>query len=118
MSEEGSFSEERWVRIMADYCADGVWHRDGCADDADELPVSKELVARIRAWQAQYDYEAPTGDERSGDWDVEGFAQEGLAIARAVKAELPHFTVIYFDEHRIRLSPPPGPRSAFEYEIT
>jgi hypothetical protein len=52
MDEEAStFSEERWVLIMADYAADGVWHQDGDAGDADELlPISKELVAQIRGW--------------------------------------------------------------------
>ena len=117
MTHEDSFGVERWVRIMADYSADGVWHRDGCSGDADGLPVGKDLVARIRTWQSWYDASAPTSADDASDWDSAAFAAEGLAIARAVKAELPDFTVIYFDEHRARFADPKGSRSAFEYEI-
>lgn len=117
MSEDGTFSEEQWVRIMPDYSADGVWHRDGCAGDADELPVGKDLVARIRVWQSWYESSISRDYDAAPDWDSVAFAKEGLAIAQAVKAALPHFTVIYFDEHKARSADPSTPFSAFEYEI-
>jgi hypothetical protein len=89
-----------WVRIMADALADGVWDRDGCGDRADALPVPADLVARIRAWQAWYDRDG-WGDDAGrplARFDLDAFAAEGLAIAQAVKAALPDWTVIYFDE--------------------
>ena len=39
-------------------------------------------------------------EDRSIDWDV--FDAEGWSIAREVKATLPDWTVIYFDEVRLR----------------
>jgi hypothetical protein len=52
MPEGLPFAEERRVRIMAEFGADGVRHRDGCADCADERPVGAALVARIHRRQA------------------------------------------------------------------
>ena len=49
------FADERWVRIMCDYAADGVWHKDGAGDCADALPIPADLVARIRRWQDCYE---------------------------------------------------------------
>ncbi|MDO9709847.1 hypothetical protein [Paracraurococcus lichenis] len=112
-----SLAEARWVRIMVDYCADGVWHPDGCAGHAEELPVDAGLIARIRRWQEWYDTESKDylpPEERTGQFDLAAFAAEGLAIARAVKAALPDWTVIYFDEAACRLD---APRESFEYEI-
>jgi hypothetical protein len=111
--EDLPFTEERWVRIMADYSADGVWHRDGCGDSADELPVGADLIARIRRWQAWYEQDDPRDPDAR--FDVEAFAAEGRAIAQAVKAALPDWTVVYFDEAACRRG---GPRETFEYEIT
>lgn len=88
---------DRWVRVICHYSADGVWNSRGEACDADDLPISAGLIARLRAWQALYD--ARTDDESAGAaFDVEPFAAEGLAIARAIKAELPDWTVVYWDE--------------------
>jgi hypothetical protein len=52
-----------------------VWHRDGDAGDADELPVSKDLVARIRAWQGWFEHFDLGSEESYRQWDLEGFAK-------------------------------------------
>lgn len=55
---------------------------------------------------------------RESDWT--NFSAEGLAIARAVKTELPGWTVFYFDEARACVVPLDGKRrlpSTVEYEI-
>jgi hypothetical protein len=112
MADYPTFAEERWVRIMCDYSADGVWHKDGCGDDADQLPIEKTLIDRIRRWQDWYE----TG-LRDADFDVKAFSAEGLSIARAVKEFLPDWTVIYFDEAALAQASPGSPRHVYEYEI-
>jgi hypothetical protein len=108
-----TFTDERWVRIMCDYSADGVWHKDGAAGNADQLPVDKMLVARIRRWQ---DWWESCLDRNSG-FDVDGFSSEGLSIAQAVKLALPDWTVIYFDQAAVKHAGRHAPRNVFEYEI-
>ena len=100
---------DRWVRVMADYMQDGIWERSGLAGDPADLPVSKALAERIAAWQTRFDREA--GME---GFDAAGFAAEGLAVARAVKAELPGWTVVYYDQARAQAQKPGEP---FEYEV-
>jgi hypothetical protein len=79
------------------------------------------VLERLLAWQGWYHHfggedfkDAPSG------LDIYSFSAEGLAIAKAVKAELPDWTVIYHDEakcsHGLRRLD--RPRSEFEYEIT
>ena len=119
-----SLSDDKWVRIMCDYCADGVWAKSGGAALPEDLPVSEVLRNRIRSWQAWYEESAGQDD---GSWvDLAAFAEEGEAIARAVKAELPDWTVIYHNEAKLedvfKLRRVFGrvevPRSHFEYEVT
>ncbi len=38
---------DRWVRLMADVFATGLWHRDGTLDVAESLPISRELMIDI-----------------------------------------------------------------------
>ena len=52
-------------------------------------------------------------------FDRYAFAAQGLSIARAIKAELPNWTVVYFDEAAFanRLHELTRPRETFEYEV-
>ena len=113
---------EKWVRIMADYDADGIWNIRGAAEPADLLPISGVLRQRLLAWQRRYDKECedylPVA-ERTTEFDLADFSQEGLKIAQAIKAELPDWTVLYFDEVKSPKGQAPNQdRSAFEYEIS
>jgi len=45
--EKKRFSEDKWVRIMCDFSAEGIWARSGGAVELDELPVSPELRGRL-----------------------------------------------------------------------
>lgn len=112
---------DRWVRIMADYCADGMWDRDGAGGFAPDVPISTALRARIGEWCATYDKTdlyLPV-EMRKVPFDMEAFCAEGLAIARAVKSELPDWTVVYFDEAKCPKRWQVGTdRSVFEYEVT
>jgi hypothetical protein len=117
---------DRWVRLMADVGAPGVWHRDGTAGLPEALPISPMLGERIYRWQAWYDreearHEAGTAWEFDDDWDLEAFTAEGLAIARALKAELPpDWTAVYFDLAALKRHGgwrSPAERRLWEYEI-
>ena len=115
INDDNEWIAHKWVRILADSSADGVWEKGGGATSADALPVSAGLILRIREWQSWYDRE-------EDDWgifrgDVIAFSAEGLAIARAVKAALPDWTVVYFDEAASKRTKKNEPRSAFEYEV-
>lgn len=105
------FADDKWVRIMCDFSAEGVWDRSGAPADPSELPVSDLVRQRLGLWQERYELEA---DSSSWD-DVRGsFTAEGLEIARLVKIELPDWTVVYFDEAQAALN---APRSLYEYEV-
>ena len=112
-----SLRDQRAVRIMCDYCAEGVWGiNSGGAWSVEELPVSQPLRSRILAWQKWHDSQDATLD-RDPSFDVDGFTAEGLAIARAVKGALPDWTVVYFDEAACQWAERGAPRWLFEYEI-
>ena len=116
MSDEAPYDWPRgpdgrpWVRIMCDACAEGVWNHDGESCAAADLPMPPDLLARLRAWQASYDA-AELDDDQAFDWAA--FTAEGCSIAQAVKAALPDWTVIYFDEARLRAG-----RRPCEVEVT
>ena len=97
--------------MMADYGTAGVWDHDGAPLDSAKLPLSPRLRARLARWcdrfQASLDREI----------DLEAFATEGRAIARAVKAELPDWSIVYFDEAAAAREKYQGPPSTYEVEI-
>lgn len=111
-----SMVEAKWVRIMCDYCADPLWGPNGGMEVLEGLPVPEDLRERLRAWAALYDAQDP-GSPDGIRLDLLAFAEEGRSIARAVKAALPDWTVIYFDEEAATNRPPDAPRETFEYEI-
>jgi hypothetical protein len=116
-------TDDKWVRVMADFHAEGVWNKDGAGCSADELPISNALNVRLLNWQGQYDEECEDylpDDERSErgrKFDRAAFSEEGRQIAQAIKAELPDWTLIYFDDEKAFGRETDGDRSAFEYEI-
>lgn len=131
---ETSLETEKRVRILCDYGAEGVWNKAGESCCLDELPVSEDLLARMEAWQEDYSsavdlvFEAENGPDytimRQG---IFMRSVEGLAIARAVKATLPDWQVIYFDEEKWQNYRDANrdltfiseeARSSFEYPIT
>lgn len=106
-----------WVRIMCDYCAEGIWDRTGAAGSVDELDLPEDLKDRIIQWQDWHDQHDPHEDPPV-DIDWVAFSAEGLAIARAVKAVLPAWTVMYFDAYKAFYDPAgTDDRAFFEYEI-
>ncbi len=105
---------------MADYSSTGIWDENGYNVALDDLPVDNELRKRIVSWTNEYEKceDYLPADQRSRVFDVYGFTEEGLSIAKSIKTQLPDWTVIYFDESKLAhgLREEFGP--AFEYEVT
>ena len=99
------------LRLMADYGSAGVWDHDGAPLDPAKLPLSPKLRSRLARWCARFQKSFET------EIDLDAFAAEGRAIARAVKAELPHWSVVYFDEAAAARAKYQGTPAAYETEI-
>lgn len=112
--------KDKWVRVMCDFSAEGLWRRDGAGIAMDELPISREIKQRLLEWQDWFerDYEnyLPPSQRKSG-FDVVAFSKDGLEIAKAIKAELPDWIVVYFDEEKTSSESRNADRSRFEYEV-
>lgn len=87
----------RFVRLMADYCSDGVWNAAGAMMDRDSLPVGQDLKDAIAGWCHDYEssqfYRAP--EERTTDFDVLSFNARGEELATRLRSELPGWTVTH-----------------------
>ncbi len=108
--------KDKWVRILADFCADPVWEKGGGNADLADLPVSTELSILLDAWAVRYSRFAD-----KPDFNIQEHSDRGLALARQVKEELPEWTVIYLDEARameVSHEHIEERRSYYEYEIT
>ena len=116
-------AQRRWVRVMCDYSADGVWAPGSISPEW--LPISPELMLRIHEWQMWYERLPHEGFALVSCDEAMRFAETGLAIAIQVKRELPDWTVVYSDEGiwlDERKPPPKGAipihdRPEYEYEI-
>ena len=101
----------RWVRVMADYGSAGLWDHDGAPLNPNRLPLSSKLRERLTRWCVRFQ----RSFER--EIDLDAFAAEGHAIARAVKAELPDWSIVYFDDAAAARRSYRGPPSNYETEI-
>jgi hypothetical protein len=91
------------VRIMCDWATDPIWPTPSIPNSTVEgCRVSPALWSRIIRWQRWYETHDPflgggcVGDDPN--YDLGGFSVERYEIARAVKAELPEWIVLYNDE--------------------
>lgn len=93
--------ERKYVKVMADYCSTGLWNKDGINMDVAFYTLSPPTVNALRDWCLWYekndDY-MPEGQRKRPPFDIEAFATEGLRVAKMIKADLPDYTVMYFDE--------------------
>jgi hypothetical protein len=99
------------LHLMADYGSAGVWGHDGNPLDPAKLPLSDKLRARLARWCARFEKSFET------EIDLDAFAAEGRAIARAVKAELPGRSIVYFDEAEADRAKYQGAPSTYDTEI-
>jgi hypothetical protein len=117
---DGDLTEEKWVRILADYSAEAVWCKDGAGTSLQCLPVSKALRDALYAWNLWYDYDCLDyldKDDRGVEFPYAPFSAAGLELAKRVKAMLPDWTVVYFDEEKCRAKADDAPREEYEYEV-
>lgn len=113
-------AEQGWVKVMGDYMATGLFSKRNVPLEYDEIPLSPSLQERLQKWSAWYDQNDDYLEEKfraKPGFDYVGFAHEGLAIAKALKAELPHWTVVYFDESQARDRKLSSPRETYEYAV-
>jgi hypothetical protein len=118
MVRDMSLIEHRWVRIMCDYEASGVWSKDGMPSDIDGLPVAMDLRTQITDWQRLY--ASKDSSLLVHDWvHWRTFRDTGLALAVQVKWQLPDWTVVYHDELEFErtMTTTVRPRALFEYEV-
>lgn len=114
------------VKIMAEEGGLGYWLADPPAQALSDLPVSEALRDRLYDWNTRWEqggsadaYEDPMGAR----FDFVAFAKDGFALAKAVKRELPQWTVVYRDEalewrYWMTREPRRYDRSLSEYEVT
>lgn len=109
-----------WVKGMADYSSCGLWDSRGVHWDDSDLPVSDELKARLRKWCDWYERNDDYLPEPTTQFDYKAFSAAGLLIAKAIKAELPDWTVTYFDESKLMkaLEGKRKPQDGYVQEIT
>ena len=87
--------------IMGGDLTNCLWDSTGDLAFYDNLPITDALKARLKAWESwASEYEDFLPRERRTSFDLEGFTASGLDIARALKAELPDWTIVYCDEFR------------------
>jgi hypothetical protein len=103
MEDETLPVTEKYIRVIPDYMSNGIWHRNGIHAEPDELPVSDSCVrdrpyGRTGTTSATISY--PSQNARTVSTGV-AFTKEGLAIAFAIKAALPDWTVVWLDEQKL-----------------
>ncbi|MFZ1415794.1 MAG: hypothetical protein WAS73_14635 [Defluviicoccus sp.] len=117
----GGWNRVPSVHIVADYGTDGYRLS---ADAAGAFPISEALRMRIAAWNDAFERACPPDayeDITGKRFDFVAFAAQGLEIAKAVKRELPHWRVLYWDEGLdwfLARDPRHQDRARVEYEIT
>jgi hypothetical protein len=97
--------------MMADHGDAGVSDHDGAPLDPGKLPLSPILRARLAQWCARFQASLDR------EIDLDDFAADGCAIASAVKAELPDWSVVYFDEAAPGSAKYQGSPATYEIEI-
>lgn len=106
---------------MADYCADGLWDKDGSMIElpCPELNLPDDMLQRLEDWQSWFTKDCQDYIEelkRTVEFDRKAFSSEGLKIARAIKVYLGEdWTVVYFDDKKYHDTI--VDRSVYEYEV-
>lgn len=96
---------------MADYGSAGVWDHDGVPLDPARLPLSPKLRTRLARWCTRFQKSFET------EIDLDAFAAEGRAIARALKVELTGWSIVYFDEAAAARADYEGALAEYEIEM-
>jgi hypothetical protein len=93
----------RPIKLMAEYAGTVLWGvdpADKVVIDPDELPLTADLKAALRAWADTYDsilnQECPQDSGFPSPAEEEAFEMEGRRLWRALQHELgPDYKVVY-----------------------
>jgi hypothetical protein len=89
-----------YVKLMADYCSDGIWSESGSMMTLEELPISEQLLTDIHQWTIDYEasqfYLSP--HERTRDFDTQAFNARGAQLAQRLSVELKSWRVEFRPE--------------------
>jgi hypothetical protein len=102
-NERPDVSDARRIEVMADYGTYPLWALDdGLVGDfaPNHLGVSLELENDLWSWAADFDMSLNVDDPANSHWPEERrrhHIQEGLALARRIKLELPDREVFALD---------------------
>ena len=114
---------EKYLRVMADYSSTGLWNKDGVNVEADDLGLSEVVLKSLNDWCLEYerndDY-LPEEYRTDPRFDMKGFSERGLEVAKLIKSELGEdYKVVYFDEFKMVtiLDARCGRRDEYEYEV-
>lgn len=110
--------EEKYIKVMFDYCSSGVWLKSGSNAEVEDFPLSVELQEKITRWVRNYDTAAsyhmdldikyPDKDKMPDNVCVameklkdacEHYFIKSVEIAIEIKKELPDWTVVIFNEY-------------------
>lgn len=97
---EPSLADGKWARIAAEHGGTCVWYQDGCGTCTEELPINPGLIAALDGWCAWHgndceDFMPPHARDPALRFDSEAHREVGLILARAVKAQLPDWTIVF-----------------------
>ncbi|GBQ22906.1 hypothetical protein AA12717_1330 [Gluconacetobacter sacchari DSM 12717] len=100
MTDEPLIPPDKWLAMGGDL-TNCLWTSAGDLAFYEDLPITDALKARLEAWEKWAgDYEDFLPREKRAPFDLPGFTASGLEIARALKAELPDWTIVYRDEFK------------------
>lgn len=110
----------KYIKVMADYCADGLWNEEGMVEwEHPDLNLPDDIIQRLDVWQRWHDKDNQDyleESERTKEFDRTAFSKEGLKIAQAIKVYLGEdWTVMYFDDKKYHDAI--VDRSVYEYEV-
>ncbi len=98
------------LKLMPDYHCFPVWKAGGEVGnvDPDDLPLTGDLKAALRAWAAAYDatlnQEYPPDSGFASPAEEEEFEAEGRRLWRELQAQLgPEYQVVYHSQREGRL---------------
>jgi hypothetical protein len=121
--ESDIYANPVYVRVMPDYMSNCIWHFDGLHMDPEELPVSEKLKTQLAQWADWYNIndDFKPEAERKNRLNWKKFNAEGVEITRAIKRELPHWTVVWHDDKKltalIRVGGESPARHLYEFEV-
>jgi hypothetical protein len=95
-SKTKSVSGHKFIKVMLDYCSDGLWDIHGASVSISSVTKNKKTIQLIRKWQD--DFERRQYDAEYKEDELLKSNLEGLLICMHLKAEHPDWTIVFFDD--------------------